>query len=419
VSISTILDIAIGVSFVYMLLSVIASAITEAISGIFSLRAVTLRRWIERLLKDRTLADKVYAHPLVDGLTEDDDSDPSYISADIFARALVDAIADWKDGEDRAARPSRMGMIRRIAWIGWCALRGFLRRLWPKAEARQANAEKKVATNLAEFKKRLAEAENFDEDTRAALTALVSNSAVETLDDAIARIAQWFDRAMEGCSGWYKRTAHIVISFVALVSSVVLNVDSFVLLDSLGRDAVLRDSVVTAVAESVKSKSNVVTTAEGVADESRATAKATPEEIFTKDERKTEELVRKQVVAIKRGLDELALPLGWPSGKPIFCMSTVEAPCDARAVPPTVSGFLRRFGGWLFTAIAISLGAPFWFSLLNKLINLRAASPPPEKSRPRERSVASESVSTSVRDSLRPSDARVNSSRSDAPPPLS
>ena len=51
-SISTILDVAIGISFVFMLLSVIASAVTEAISGLLSLRSVTLRQGIERLLKD-------------------------------------------------------------------------------------------------------------------------------------------------------------------------------------------------------------------------------------------------------------------------------------------------------------------------------------------------------------------------------
>jgi len=29
--------------------------------------------------------------------------------------------------------------------------------------------------------------------------------------------------------------------------------------------------------------------------------------------------------------------------------------------------------GWLITALALSLGAPFWFDLLNKLMNLRSS----------------------------------------------
>ena len=31
--------------------------------------------------------------------------------------------------------------------------------------------------------------------------------------------------------------------------------------------------------------------------------------------------------------------------------------------------------GWLITALAISLGAPFWFDMLNKIIRLRGAGP--------------------------------------------
>ncbi|MDI3282410.1 hypothetical protein [Polyangium sp. 15x6] len=425
-SISTILDVAIGISFVFMLLSVIASAVTEAISGILSLRSVTLRQGVERLLKDRTLTDKVYAHPLIDGLTKDDDSDPSYIPSDLFARALVDAVAGWKDGADRSRRPERMGLLRGILSVPLRALKGFFRRLWPKTEGEGEGATKKVAASLDDFKKRLAEAQDFEEDTRVALTALVSDASVKTLEDATQQIAAWFDRAMDSVSGWYKRTAHTLIAVVGLFSAVVLNVDTFVVLDSLNRDAVLRETVASAVAESVKSGAAMVQTAEEVAAEQKANANAKPSEVFV-DEKKTEELVRKRVVAVKRGLDELTLPMGWPEGRGFFCTPTAEVACDRRAVPATLGGFGRRFGGWLFTAIAIALGAPFWFDILNKLINLRAAAPPPEKARPKERTTAAapqpavssggSSTSTPVREqeSVRPVAAR----NSAPPPPLS
>jgi len=41
--------------------------------------------------------------------------------------------------------------------------------------------------------------------------------------------------------------------------------------------------------------------------------------------------------------------------------------------------------GWLLTALAISLGAPFWFDLLNKFIVVRSTVKPKEKS-PEEKS---------------------------------
>jgi hypothetical protein len=41
-----------------------------------------------------------------------------------------------------------------------------------------------------------------------------------------------------------------------------------------------------------------------------------------------------------------------------------------------------NFIGWLLMAIAVSLGAPFWFDLLNKLVNLRLAGVKPDKATP-------------------------------------
>ena len=35
--------------------------------------------------------------------------------------------------------------------------------------------------------------------------------------------------------------------------------------------------------------------------------------------------------------------------------------------------------GWLVTALALSLGAPFWFDLLTKFINIRGAGPKPKR----------------------------------------
>ncbi|HRI22224.1 MAG TPA: hypothetical protein PLA68_14780, partial [Panacibacter sp.] len=38
--------------------------------------------------------------------------------------------------------------------------------------------------------------------------------------------------------------------------------------------------------------------------------------------------------------------------------------------------FLKSIFGWLITALALSLGAPFWFDLLNKLMKLRSSVAP-------------------------------------------
>jgi hypothetical protein len=45
------------------------------------------------------------------------------------------------------------------------------------------------------------------------------------------------------------------------------------------------------------------------------------------------------------------------------------------------NGILISLPGWLVTAMAASLGAPFWFDILNKLVNLRVGGKPPEQSK--------------------------------------
>ena len=415
---SNIIDIAIGISFVFIVLSIVASAIIEAISTVLSLRAVTLRQAIERLLKDRVMTDKVYRHPLIDRLTKDDDTDPAYIPSDLFARALIDVVIAWDDQKDRPAPPERMGMLKSIVLVPVRAFAQFLRNLWPRTNDRTEVLDV-PAPDLEQFRARLTRAKGIHAGTRAALAALVVDEKVKTHDDAVHRIATWFDRTMEGVGGWYKRTVTLMIAVVSVVIAVVLNVDAFVVVDNLSKDAVLRQSVATIVTDSIKQGSNDVRTIEEAVADRKAAGRATPEEAAKlEQELKTGELLRKRVVGLKQSLDSLTMPMGWPEGPQWVCRPT-EQPCDQRLLPVTFWGWGRRIAGWLFTAIAMSLGAPFWFDLLNKFVNLRAAAPPPAKAQPRLVTAGADGPVTEPHTRTKPTMDRNGSSRSDAPPPLS
>jgi hypothetical protein len=52
---------------------------------------------------------------------------------------------------------------------------------------------------------------------------------------------------------------------------------------------------------------------------------------------------------------------------------------DPRSVPASLPSWLAKILGILFTTIAVSLGAPFWFDVLNKFVNLRSAGDRPDK----------------------------------------
>jgi hypothetical protein len=69
-----------------------------------------------------------------------------------------------------------------------------------------------------------------------------------------------------------------------------------------------------------------------------------------------------QVGASIGDLERLGLPLGWSKG----------------AFPATLDA--AKIFGLLLTALAVSLGAPFWFDVLNKIMSVRAAGRPPAPS---------------------------------------
>ncbi|HEU4882180.1 MAG TPA: hypothetical protein VFT45_08045 [Longimicrobium sp.] len=108
--------------------------------------------------------------------------------------------------------------------------------------------------------------------------------------------------------------------------------------------------------------------------------------------------------AARTRLDSMELKLGWTTEQwvqaRLLRKDTAGYPREGRWVRPIITGLERVFApkgyhadlfpfdtgptwfkliGLLLTALAISLGAPFWFDLLNKVISIRAAGRSPEE----------------------------------------
>ena len=196
---SPVLDIAIALSFIFFLLSVIVSAVTEFCSGVFNLRAGTLKAGLEGMIGDAELAEKVLGHPLVRTrlLTKSGRPDsakkergPSYVSSRAFARAF-------------------------------------------RAEVNAADC---VADDLT---KQLA-ALGIDAEQ-------VGKSDLEALE-------KWFDDSMARVSGWYKRKAQIIALVIAVVVAVGLNANALRLGEYLEREPTVRSTVVAQAEASAKEK---------------------------------------------------------------------------------------------------------------------------------------------------------------------
>jgi hypothetical protein len=92
-ALEAILDVAIGMIFMWLILSVATMSIQEWVASYLKWRAKDLETAIRRLLgNDQLWAEQLYAHPLVQGLSKKYGKKPSYIPANKFALALLDIV---------------------------------------------------------------------------------------------------------------------------------------------------------------------------------------------------------------------------------------------------------------------------------------------------------------------------------------
>ena len=86
-----ILEVAIGLIFSWLVLSIATMQLQEWISGLFGWRAQLLEDSISRMLTDDKLVQDFYNHPVIASLSRDNKK-PSYIPSDRFSQSLFDVL---------------------------------------------------------------------------------------------------------------------------------------------------------------------------------------------------------------------------------------------------------------------------------------------------------------------------------------
>ena len=183
------------------------------------------------------------------------------------------------------------------------------------------------------------------------------DEAGSDINQARASIEGWYNDAMDRVSGWYKRRTHKILILIGLVAAAFLNVDTIGISKALWYNDTLRTSVVAAAESYVKPPTSTP---------QNAAAGNT-----TEDPEKQAAIARQKISTIRGEIDKLSLPIGWDSSAP-------EG--DPRRFPDGGYGWFLKVLGIIFTALAVSQGAPFWFDLLNKFIVIRSTIKPHEKS---------------------------------------
>jgi hypothetical protein len=110
---SQVLEVVIGLTLIYLVLSIGCSGIKEIIASFFSLRARTLEMGVRNMLKNgpNDYTSKLFAHPLILG-TAPEGEKPSYSSSRMFAAALFDSVAPANANQPRTMQSLRSGALR-------------------------------------------------------------------------------------------------------------------------------------------------------------------------------------------------------------------------------------------------------------------------------------------------------------------
>lgn len=270
---STVLEVAIGMTFCYAFVGLLVTTVQEAIASALRLRARTLMTAIKAMFNDPTftsLARALYCHALVN--PRDDgtapvqsalENKPSYISPRHFAMALVDIIQSVPNNWEQLGRD--------IDAMEDPQVRTVLQSIYLRAGG-----------NMERFQQYL---------------------------------ANWFDNTMERVSGSYKRRSAMISLLISLAIAVTFNIDSIHLFSTLWQQPALAAQL-----------------------------------------KLSEAAISGDVLASLR-----TLPVGWDD------------------FPPRLdASFLVQVAGWMLTAASSMFGAPFWFDLFQRLVNMRGTGSKPK-----------------------------------------
>lgn len=279
---SPIIEVAIGLAFIYLILSLACSAGNELLAGWLGFRSKNLRHGIRNMLDDPDgsgVAGQLYEHALIRALGEKRRAKlPSYISPRLFGTALLHVL--------------------------------------------RLTSSESVTRSAAEMRKAIDDIES--PSLKEALRTLLDDAEGD-IKAFRASVERWFDDAMDRVSGWYKRRIQLVLLALATAVTLALNADTLEIADALMRDEVTRAALVAQA------------------------------EQFTAAPDDTAAAPLAQLGRLHGEIQRSRIPLGW--GAP----------------PGDLVGWLSKLGGLIITALAVSLGAPFWFDLLNRVSKLRAS----------------------------------------------
>ncbi len=327
------LQIIITVVVIYLVFSVIVYVVVEWLSALLKLRGQMLLSGIAKIFQDQNIpmGQQLYDHPLINNLKKGNTL-PSYIPAANISGALIDIIS------------SRVS----------------------QQPNNNNNTIKDTYQNFVQGANALP-----DGNLKKLLTSITKQT--DNLETLTKDIEKYFNDAMDRVSGWYKKNIKIITFIVAAAVTIGFNVDTIYVIKAAKADPVLRqkmndlgdrlvaDTSFTNIVNGIHNPDNNYYD-EYVNDSSVNTADSAviANQVPAADSASVSFSTRQdQLVYMYALTKDAGFPIGWNIQKGY--------------------SLLWVLAGWLLTACALSAGAPFWFDMLKKLINIRSSGPKPDK----------------------------------------
>lgn len=393
-------NIIISLTLIYALLSILVSSLTEWWNNLTKTRGKDLQKAIMQMLNDsfnRNYGALFFDHIMIRGLKRNAKAPAAYISSGLFADALIDILANQvvhsqqvtllskgdidplkgKEYQAEAAPPSDLKERLEASWklMKSSPFKDLMESFWLKANR-----------DVDQFKKQL---------------------------------ESWFNDHMDRVSGWYKSKTRIQSMIFGFAVAIGLNVDSLHLVKVLSLDTNTRNNLVN-VAENVAdeyvkdqerySKSadqQLQLISKAIPDSLRADVANKPKGALNyflkrKDSVRYNQMINfiKNDSLAKHHADladsvlgitaSLNIPIGYSyntapvswtysSGKCVGAHSNSLRTYTAhRNMCRSFSNIFSYILGIIVSGLSLSLGAPFWFELLVKFVNIRRAGKRPE-----------------------------------------
>ncbi len=422
-----VLDIFTGLIFIFLLYSLLATILQEIVARTFNLRSKLLLNAIRIMLQDRNqesdendnplfktvtrffnsfylsisryfnplppgkFIKAFYKHPSIKYLGESSwQSKPSYLEPSNFSATIMKLLR----GSDYNGSEPQMNAIYRSLF---------------NAGQNNVMVETGTETITAEI-----EPETLQQIRQLYIDAKKDADRFKTL------LEDWFNQTMDRASGWYKRQTQWILFFIGLTIAFTFNVDTIAIYRLLAKDKTARQNLIQLVISSKPAMDSLNKKLKPVISKDSSFQKSIPvilkaangrdstvyDTVWKYSETKTINLTDKELAnayqLVQSDIDKASsiAALGRPDedscrrcGVLVDSLKKSTNEVTSKAIKDSIDYYNRTFQcagnpyqgkgierllGWILTALAISLGAPFWFDLLNKIIQLRGTGPKPK-----------------------------------------